>query len=272
MKTNQQHKKNGFTLIELLVVIAIIAMLLSILLPALSAIKQQAQRVVCMANLSQWSMLFSMYAEDHDGYFFAGYYRYTDPNGVALQNSDSDTWPYAMQTYYEDPKLKFCPSARQDYGKKEYSGRSSWSIDADDIISGSYGLNGWVCDPPAKVVQTEGHNTRNNWRTIDVPGGNKIPLFLDAFWYTGQPEDNDLPGDNIDYPSGRDWANQPDNQMRRFCMDRHRGTLNVLFLDGSISAISPKALWRLKWNKAFDVAKPLPEWPQWMNGFKNPDK
>ena len=44
-------KKKGFTLIELLVVIAIIAMLLAILMPALSKVKKIAQRVVCGTNL-----------------------------------------------------------------------------------------------------------------------------------------------------------------------------------------------------------------------------
>lgn len=59
-------RKKGFTLIELLVVIAIIALLLSVLLPALKAAKRQAAGIVCLANENQLSKAWFLYAEDHD--------------------------------------------------------------------------------------------------------------------------------------------------------------------------------------------------------------
>ena len=61
------HKQKGFTLIELLVVIAIIALLLSILMPALNKIKRQARIVVCSSNLHQMAMGINMYAADNKG-------------------------------------------------------------------------------------------------------------------------------------------------------------------------------------------------------------
>ncbi|MBL7214183.1 MAG: type II secretion system protein [Phycisphaerae bacterium] len=269
MKTN---KNSAFTLIELLVVIAIIALLMSIILPALSATKDQARKTVCMTNLTQWGMLFALYAEDNDDFFFAGYYNYTDANGAILQNSDFDMWPYAMQPYYEDGKLKFCPSAtRARNGGRSFS-RSAWGENPDDVFSGSYGLNGWVCNPPKEILENAGHDTRNNWRTM-YPGSNRsrIPLMADALWFTGLPEDDDLPSENNDSLSDNDWTTQTNNNMRRFCTDRHRKKLNVLFLDGSIETLSPKSLWRLKWHRTFDTRAPLPEWPEWMSQFKEPD-
>ena len=59
----------GFTLIELLVVIAIIALLMSILVPALRRARVQVRKVVCSSNLRQWGMAYNGYAADNEGFF-----------------------------------------------------------------------------------------------------------------------------------------------------------------------------------------------------------
>ena len=62
-------RKRGFTLIELLVVIAIIALLLSILVPALSQVKERGRRIACRSNLKQLGMAYTMYAQMYGGRF-----------------------------------------------------------------------------------------------------------------------------------------------------------------------------------------------------------
>ena len=59
-------KKKAFTLIELLVVITIIALLVSILMPALSKAKKQARTVVCQSNNKQMAMALGVFAAEHN--------------------------------------------------------------------------------------------------------------------------------------------------------------------------------------------------------------
>ncbi|MHC5062021.1 MAG: type II secretion system protein, partial [Planctomycetota bacterium] len=75
---NHRHRNNsytrrfafGFTLIELLVVIAIIALLLSILMPALNATKNLAKRLGCQTNLKQIALAWHLYLDDHEDAFY----------------------------------------------------------------------------------------------------------------------------------------------------------------------------------------------------------
>ena len=65
----RRARTGGFTLVELLVVIGIIALLISILLPALSRAREQGNAIKCLANVRTLATAFQMYAQNSKGYF-----------------------------------------------------------------------------------------------------------------------------------------------------------------------------------------------------------
>jgi len=71
-KENRMLKRTGFTLIELLVVIAIIAILLAVLIPALSAAKRQVSGIICSSNNRALAQSWHLYTEDNDAALCGG--------------------------------------------------------------------------------------------------------------------------------------------------------------------------------------------------------
>ena len=95
--------KCAFTLIELLVVISIIALLVSILMPALSNARIQAKRVASSSNMRQIGIAIEMYAGDNQGYFPETSHGAINPN--------EKSWIYTLSKYLSDiDDIRICPA------------------------------------------------------------------------------------------------------------------------------------------------------------------
>jgi prepilin-type N-terminal cleavage/methylation domain-containing protein/prepilin-type processing-associated H-X9-DG protein len=285
------NKQRGFTLIELLVVIAIIALLMSILMPALQRVKNQAQSVKCEANLKQWGLMFKMFTDDNDGYFNRGW-GYADYYGGS---SEPGLWPNALRPYYKDSwGLLLCPTATremahdQDFGTFKAAYRDMVTSDGGNYhYVFSYSINSWtnymIKDRGARPVQwfwKRPDETTCLDPSSNAPNGktaviNNVPIFADSTWHDAWPRDTDTPMQTRDGFGITDQGTS--GEMNHFCIDRHKGFVNFLFMDWSVRRVGLKELWTLKWHRAYNTVGPYTkaggarqeDWPVWLRGYKD---
>ena len=234
----------GFTLIELLVVISIIALLVSVLMPALNKAKKIAQAAICLSNLHEFGVASKMYTQDH--------------GGLMPPRPGEFDWPVSLRPYYLDKKLLICPSAKKTYvpplpgvgevqGGKFHAWIAGYGDDDEDeeIYVGSYGINLFV-------GQNDGGGRGELlWGNLNiVKGAAYIPVLTDSAWDEDTPLPSDSPPDYDGevYPGGLGY-----DEMKDRCLNRHNKAINVLFADWHVSKVGLKGLWHLWWH---------PGWPQ----------
>jgi prepilin-type N-terminal cleavage/methylation domain-containing protein len=227
------HQDTGFTLIELLVVIAIIAILVALLLPALSRAKTSAQRTDCLNNLRQISFAIHLYAGDNEDMLpaarnvtwdafetnhFAIFYKRLVKNYVGLHGASSSSdrlFVCPADTFYYDwPSLTCEVQSLHDQIATDYS---------------SYGFNGSAETNPAPPAFTgeESYGGLSGLKqdAIRDPAKTVLLTELSALlpWSWHQPQNQ---------PAGQRGVNDAKNMMS--------------FVDGHVSYV--KIYWNTNWN------------------------
>jgi prepilin-type N-terminal cleavage/methylation domain-containing protein/prepilin-type processing-associated H-X9-DG protein len=131
-------RPNAFTLVELLVVIAIIAILMGVLLPALTAARKRAQATVCRSNLKQIGLAMGFYAEAWNYFIPRG-------TGTGQPSPKPRTWYRSFMPYLSERPVD------KDYRKIKIFRCPSYPSKDQTIC---FVVNGWKFVSPSDTVGT----------------------------------------------------------------------------------------------------------------------
>ncbi len=225
-KNQRSLVKSNFTLIELLVVIAIIAILASLLLPALGQARERGKVIKCAGNLKQINTALISYSLDCDDYLpssiMPGYWSSTQPSWIAWHNLLDEY--LGNKDHQGKSFVKVCPSVKKDISRYF----STYGLNYDGWSWGNSGSND---EQGLGYMPWSSGNERGGWiKSIYVKDASN-------FFVTGDSADNASISANC-YKIGTVGAptvsggGYPSN----ICSEsRHFKNSNMGFLDGHVN-------------------------------------
>ena len=261
------RNKGGISIAEVIVIIFVLLFLFGVFYPYITRDHEQSKHVICLSHLKQWGLAYVMFCDDNNQKFID-----------ISDYSNQSKWLTELKPYnrFMDETLK-CPYARTSrFNGEEYGGpNNSYKVtldknDSNNIsIESSYGINSWVYNPELDSNIIAIYPAEIFWKNNAYKNASKLPVIADSIWAGSFPEPDGIAG-KPPIENG-EWS-ETELGMKNFCIDRHKHAINISFMDGSVSKVGLKDLWKLKWHKNFDTegpwTKPDAAWPEWMKTLK----
>ena len=252
-------------------VVSIIALLLGIMLPALSRARHLAASVRCLANVKSFGMGMLEYASENGGRIMPTDNRISNTNYennwfYILRGQISDTG-YASSTKETHGKnIGICPEADNNpkTGEGFYSHGNTFESWVWQKLSGSYGLNQWLT-VEGNMYKFNGGNDKTFdpyqdyfYQSLNaVTHPTETPIIGDSSWIGSWPDRDDIPPANprqlVTSGPGEEIDHKWGLFMNRFVIDRHYAfTNNLVFVDGHAEPVKLPDLWQLQWHDKWD--------------------